>query len=133
MAALADGCLEEAARAVAHRDGLRTWPERFRAARDRVANRERLLQEATEHRHEAAEHAAQQSLELARLRESSGGGGGEGVARVINGAVASYMQMMTNYSNGMLHCFGAALATIPGANAQALPTVGAAAAASSAE
>jgi hypothetical protein len=55
------------------------------------------------------------------------------VARVINGAVASYMQMMTNYSNGMLHCFGAALATIPGANAQALPTVGAAAAASSAE
>jgi len=39
------------------------------------------------------------------------------VARTINGSVASYMQMMSNYSNGMLHCFGTALAAVPGAGA----------------
>jgi hypothetical protein len=43
------------------------------------------------------------------------------VARTINGSVASYMQMMTNYSNGMLHCFGTALAAIPGASGPLSP------------
>jgi hypothetical protein len=50
------------------------------------------------HRHEAAEHAAQQSLELARLRESSGGGGGEGVARVINGAFWTEAEAVGSYT-----------------------------------
>jgi hypothetical protein len=52
------------------------------------------------------------------------------VARTINGSVASYMQMMSNYSNGLLHCFGSALAAVPVAGGAAAAASAAATAAS---
>lgn len=36
------------------------------------------------------------------------------IAENTNAAIAAYMQMMANYSSGMLHTFGSAIQAIPG-------------------